>query len=63
MKNGSNIESRKNRRKCRSLTYTYINFKEWKYKIVSNILSIKWLGKKLEIWKSKPTLLRFFGRS
>ena len=40
MKNGSNIESRKNRKKYKSLTHTYIGFDKWRYKIVSNILSL-----------------------
>jgi len=37
MKNRSNIESRKNRRKYRYLTYT---FEEQRYKIIPNILSL-----------------------
>ena len=36
----SNIESRKNRRKCRFLTHTYISFEKWRYEMVSNILSV-----------------------
>jgi len=40
VKNGSNIKSRKNRRKSRFLSYTYIGFKEWRYKLIPNILDL-----------------------
>jgi len=40
MKNKSNIESRENRRNCKSLIPIYISIEKEKYKIVPNILSL-----------------------